>query len=60
VQQELLLPKDSQARVAVGRGGAVAREIAASAQTRLARALGKTVRLSIRVARQKSQVSQFD
>jgi GTP-binding protein Era len=47
VQHELLLPKASQARMAVGRGGEVVRAIAEQASARLSQALGKPVRLTI-------------
>ncbi len=47
VQQELLLPKRSQARMAIGKGGLVARTMADQAAARLASAFGKPVKLQI-------------
>jgi GTPase Era involved in 16S rRNA processing len=47
VQQELLVPKLSQARMVIGRGGQVARDIAEQAASRLTVSLGKPVKIEI-------------
>jgi GTPase Era involved in 16S rRNA processing len=48
VQQELMLPKQSQVRIAIGRGGVVAQRIADQAVVVLEKMLGKRVLLSLR------------
>ncbi len=47
VQQELYLPKFSQAKVAIGKGGAVARRVANDAVVTLEKMLSKKVVLSL-------------
>jgi GTPase Era involved in 16S rRNA processing len=47
VQQEVLFPKQSQTRMAVGRNGEVVRRIASEAAERLTRALGREVQVTL-------------